>query len=90
MNHASEKEGTVKREFRMNDAQYAAMMDAMKRAHIQPIMYLTGGNPMGRDPQEIANDAWKKLGEELGFIWDSASAGSDDHRFMATPVRKNS
>ena len=78
----------MKREFRMSDEQYAAMMDAMKRAHNQPVMYLTGGIPMGRDPQEIANEAWKKLGEELGFVWDSASAGSDNHSFMAESTEK--
>lgn len=73
----------MRTEFRMNDEQYAFMMAAMKEASNSRVMYLSGGIPMFDSPQEIANRAWKKLGDDMGFVWDSASAGSDDHSFMA-------
>jgi hypothetical protein len=73
----------MRTEFRMNEEQYAFMMAAMKEARNQRVMYLSGGIPMFDDPQEVANRAWKKLGGEMGFVWDTASAGSDDHSFFA-------
>jgi hypothetical protein len=75
----------MKREFRMSDEQYATIMAAMKEAQSQPVMYLSGGQPMFDDPQEIANRAWKKLAEEMGFVWDTAGPGSDERSFMAEP-----
>jgi hypothetical protein len=53
----------MRKEFRMNDDQYAFMMAAMKDARNQRVMYLSGGRPMFDDPQEIANIAWKKLAD---------------------------
>jgi aspartate/methionine/tyrosine aminotransferase len=73
----------MRKEFRMNDDQYAFMMAAMKDARNQRVMYLSGGRPMFDDPQEIANIAWKKLADEMKFVWDSAGAGADDHSFIA-------
>jgi hypothetical protein len=73
----------AKREFRMNDEQYAYMMAQMEEARNQRVMYLSGGQPMFDDPQEIANRAWKRLAGEMGFVWDTATAGSDDHSFVA-------
>jgi len=74
----------TRQEFRFDDEQWAYMTEQMKRARSQPVMFLSGGVPMGRDPQEIANDAWKKMADEMGFIWDSATAGKDERSFMAT------
>ena len=73
----------MRTEFRMNDEQYDFMMAAMKEARSQRVMYLSGGQPMFDDPQEIANRAWKKLGDEMGFVWDTASAGNDSRSFFA-------
>ena len=36
----------MRKEFRMNDEQFAYMMEAMKTARSQPVMYLSGGIPM--------------------------------------------
>jgi hypothetical protein len=41
---------------------------------------------MFEDPQEIANRAWKKLGADMGFVWDSAGPGADDHSFFADAI----
>ena len=73
----------MRTEFRMNDEQYAFMTAAMKEARSQRVMYLSGGVPLFDDPQEIANRAWKKLAEDMHFVWDTAGAGSDDHSFFA-------
>ena len=76
----------MRTEFRMNDEQYAFMMTVMQVARSQPVMYLSGGQPMFEDPQEIANRAWKKLGADMGFVWDSAGPGADDHSFFADAI----
>lgn len=76
----------MKQLFRMNNEQYAFMMAAMENARSQRVMYLSGGIPLFHDPQEIANRAWKELGQQMGFVWDSAEAGPDNHSFMAEPL----
>ena len=73
----------MRKEFRMNDEKFAYMMEQMKVARDQRVMYASGGVPPCDDPQEIANRAWKKLAGEMGFKWDSAGPGSDDHCFIA-------
>jgi len=47
---------------------------------------MSGGQPMFEDPQEIVNRAWKKLGADMGFVWDSAGPGADDHSFFADAI----
>ena len=76
----------AKQIYRMTDAQYCEMMNAMHEASNQRVMYGSGGVPLFDDPQEIANRAWKKLSGELGFVWDSAGPGPDDHSFKAEPA----
>ena len=73
----------MRTEFRMNDEQFAYMMNQMRVARNQRVMYASGGVPLFDDPQEVANRAWKKLAGEMGFIWDTASPGADDHSFFA-------
>ena len=55
---------TTRREYEMTEAQMHAILDAGKPV---PAMYLSGGRSMFDSPQENANRAWKKLGDELGF-----------------------
>jgi len=50
--------------FEMTDDQLAKIRDACKPT---PVMFLSGGRPMGTTPQENANRAWAELGKELGF-----------------------
>jgi predicted TIM-barrel fold metal-dependent hydrolase len=50
--------------FEMTQEQLDKIMDACKPT---PVMYLSGGQPMCRTPQENANSAWEKLGKEMGF-----------------------
>ncbi len=50
--------------FEMSDEDLTKLMDACKPT---PVMYLSGGKPMHNSPQENANNAWKLLGDKLGF-----------------------
>ena len=67
--------------YRMTEQQHQEILDAGKPT---PVMYLSGGEPMFKDPQENANVAWRRLGKELRFQWDSVQAvGNDSHDFEA-------
>lgn len=50
--------------YEMTQAQLDAILDACKPT---PVMFLSGGTPMGGSPQENANAAWERLGKEMGF-----------------------
>lgn len=54
----------MRQEFEMTQEQFDKLMDACKPV---PVMYLSGGQPMFTSPQDRANDAWERLGNELGF-----------------------
>ncbi len=58
----------MRKQFEMSDDQLERLMDASKPTRV---MYLSGGALMGGTPQENANRAWKELGRELGFAWDT-------------------
>jgi hypothetical protein len=55
-----------RREFEMTEAQLETLLAAMK-----PQPYILTGGLGPRSVQENANDAWRALGDELGFVWDS-------------------
>ncbi len=73
----------MRKEFELSDDQLAKLMDACKPT---PVMFLSGGMPMHNSPQENANAAWSRLGEEMGF--DSMTvrpvAGKGTKFFTAT------
>lgn len=73
------------KQFRMSDEQLQRIKDASKPT---PAMYLSGGTPMFNSPQENANAAWKALGQEMGFKWDSGRPANtgDEHDFLAEPT----
>jgi len=48
--------------FEMTQKQLDELLNACKPT---PVMYLSGGEPMFKTPQENANYAWKKLGKSL-------------------------
>ena len=77
----------MRREYEMTAEQLAALLDACKPT---PAMYLSGGEPMGGTPQGNANAAWQRLGEELGFVWDSVRpvAGKGERFFTAEEIEK--
>lgn len=52
--------------YTMTDEQLETLLDACK-----PVPYMIIGGHAPRSPQENANDAWKRLGDELGFDWET-------------------
>lgn len=54
----------MRQEYEMTAEQHAALLEACKPV---PAMYLSGGRSMYGSPQENANEAWRKLGVEMGF-----------------------
>jgi hypothetical protein len=53
--------------FEMTQEQFQTLIGSMKGT---PVM-MVGEVDLGRSAQENANDAWKALGQELGFQWDT-------------------
>lgn len=50
--------------YEMTQADLDAIREACKPI---PVMFLSGGTPMGGSPQERANAAWQALGRKMGF-----------------------
>lgn len=75
------------KEFEMSDDDLKELLEASKPT---PVMYISGGIPIGGTPQANANYAWQKLGEKLGFDWTSAApvSGKGDRFFTAEPLIK--
>lgn len=51
-------------EYEMSESDLDELLDACRPT---PVMYLSGGTPMGGSPQENANAAWAALGRKMGF-----------------------
>lgn len=68
----------------MPDATFDAILEIARSP--SPVMFLSGGTPMGPSTQERANAVWQELGDKLGFAWDTAEdAGTGDPKdFYAT------
>lgn len=71
--------------FTLSEDQHTALLDACK-----PVPYLVVGGMPPRSPQQNANAAWRRLGSELGFDWESVepAPGRDSRSFLATPETK--
>ena len=73
----------MRQTYRMTEEQQAAILEACKAV---PYMIIGGVEP--RSPQENANAAWRALGTELGFQWDTVQpSGSDSRDFSAEPTK---
>ena len=70
----------MRKTYTMTEEQLNTLLDACKPT---PVMYLSGGVPMGGAPQENANRAWATLGEELGFNPMSVRPGANQREFTA-------
>lgn len=65
--------------YTITDGQLKTLMDACR-----PVAYICIGGREPASPQENANNAWKRLGEEVGFKWDTVEpSGSDPKMFTA-------
>ena len=66
--------------YTMTKEQYQQILDASKPT---PVMFLTGGQPMFDTPYENAMRAWRNLGKELGFDYESVQSTSNKYKFIA-------
>lgn len=71
------------KDFEMTEEQFKEIMDACKPT---PVMYLSGGKRMFKTPQENANDAWEKLGKELGFDHTTVKPNGKGDRFFSAEL----
>lgn len=71
----------------MTDAQLRVLLEA---AQPTPVMYLTGGKPMFPSPREQSDAAWRQLGEELGFHWETVNPIRGKGQRFFTAVEKGS
>ncbi len=56
----------MRKKFEMNKEEHAELMKAC-----QPTTCIMVGGVLPRTPQQNANDAWKRLADKLGFVWDT-------------------
>lgn len=73
------------KEFQMTEEQYKTLIDEITRK--DPVMVF-GDYTSGSSPQERANAAWKKLGEELKFdpMTVRPVSGKSDRFFTALTI----
>lgn len=72
------------KDFEMTEKQLTELLDAGKST---PVMCLGRGTLMFNSGQENANNAWEKLGKELGFDFMTVKPnGKGDKFFSAEPV----
>lgn len=70
--------------YEMTDEQYQKLLDACK-----PVPYMVFGGRPPRSPQENANDAWRALGEEMGFDYMTVHPhGDSPKQFTADELPK--
>lgn len=67
--------------YTMTEARYQQMIEAC-----QPVPYLISAGGIGpTSVQERANAAWRALGDEMGFVWDSVVPAGPVLQFKAEP-----
>ena len=68
--------------FTMSEEDYEALLSSCR-----PVAYLVFGGTQPRSQQENANDAWKRLGDKMGFNYRTVSPhGSNPRSFTAERV----
>ena len=73
----------MRKEFELTQEQLNLLLDASKPT---PVIFLSGGKPLFNSPQENANYAWEKLGEELGFDYMTVEPNGKGNRFFSAVV----
>lgn len=75
----------MRKEYEMTEDQESILLDACKPT---PVMYLSGGQSMFRTPQENANVAWQRLGDELGFHHMTVRPSPRGRRFFTAEPKE--
>lgn len=73
----------MRKEYQLNQEQYDMIIEASK-----PVRYMVVGGFEPRSPQENANEAWRKLGEEVGFIWHTVRPSIKGERFFTAEEKQ--
>lgn len=75
----------AKIEFEMSQEQLDKLLNACK-----PVLCIALNCGPISSPQENANRAWRSLGEEMGFVWDTVEPvrGRPNTVFRAEPIQK--
>ena len=71
-------------EYEISEKELKEILEASKPT---PVIYGNGGSVIGGSQQENANNAWKKLGEKLGFDYMTVRPinGKGNRFFTAVP-----
>lgn len=69
--------------FTMTQEDYDSIVDTITEARNTPLIAIHCGMP--RSIQEVANDAWSKLGEKMGFNYMTVEPGDSKLEFYAQP-----
>lgn len=67
----------VRKEYEMTQAQFDKIIEACK-----PVPYMVFGGREPRSQQENANDAWKALGDDMGFDHMTVRPNGKGDRFF--------
>lgn len=72
-----------RREYELSPEQHEKLLDACK-----PVPYMVIGGVPPRSPQQNANDAWHRLGQEIRFDWRTVKPvpGKGTEFFTAEPL----
>ena len=70
--------------YEMTEEDLKKLLDSFNPA---PVMFLSGGTPMGSNTQDNANRAWRELGKKMGFDYESVRPmeGKGQRFFTAVP-----
>ena len=73
----------MSKEYEMTEDQLKTLLEACK-----PVSYLVAGGMPPPSPQQNANSAWRVLGKEMGFKWNTVCpiSGKGTRFFRAEPL----
>lgn len=74
----------TKQKFTLTEEQFQKIV-AINKEGGDPVMYLSGGIPMGRSLQEKINDFWQELSIELKFDMSTIEP-IDNYNFYAETI----
>ena len=71
----------MRKEFELSKEEFDEIV-RINREGGDPVMFLSGGIPLGRSLQQKINDYWNRLGEKHGFLRDTVQ-GITNTKFSA-------
>lgn len=65
----------MRKTFKLSKEEFDGII-AINKEGGDPVMFLSGGIPMGRSLGEKINDYWMEMGEKHGFDWKTIEPGN--------------